>query len=125
MLEIYYKPLVFITKLSILIQYMKIFVPNHKGKTYWWIHILIWTNLLFYTAVMLVQIMACLPREKLWNPKVPGRCINIPHLLVTVAAVNIVSDVSILVLPLGKVWQLRISARRKIGVSAVFAAGVL
>ncbi|KAI4274159.1 MAG: hypothetical protein LQ337_004124 [Flavoplaca oasis] len=51
-LQIFYNPLIFITKLSILLQYLVIFVPNSTGKTYWAIHFVIWVNLLFYLAVI-------------------------------------------------------------------------
>jgi hypothetical protein len=37
----------------------------------------------------------------------------------------VVSDVSILVLPLFKVWSLKLSNKHKIGVSSVFVTGVL
>ena len=53
---IYYIPLIFVSKLSILLQYMKLFTPTHTGKTYWSIHFLIWSNLLFYLAIMLADL---------------------------------------------------------------------
>ncbi|KAF7509484.1 hypothetical protein GJ744_008047 [Endocarpon pusillum] len=123
-MEIYYNPLIFITKLSILLQYIKIFAPSRTGKTYWSVHFLIWINLLFYIAVMLVQIMQCLPRAKIWNPTIPGRCVDIANVLIVGAIINVVSDVSILVLPIHKVWHLQMPRNRKIGVSAVFMAGL-
>lgn len=74
---------------------------------------------------MLVQIMECLPREKFWNPTVPGHCVNLPVVLITGAVINIISDFSILVLSMGKIWQLQMSQKKKLGVSTVFAAGLL
>lgn len=68
---------------------------------------------------MLVQIMGCLPREKIWNPTVKGRCINLSAVLIAGAVINIILDFSILVLPIGKIWQLQMSNRSKLGVSAV------
>ena len=97
---IYYIPLIFVSKLSILLQYLKLFTPNHTGKTYWSIHFLIWSNLLFYLTIMLAALVAG-------------------------AVINVISDFAILVLPIGKIWQLHMSPRRKLGVCAVFSAGVL
>ncbi|KAL8885343.1 MAG: hypothetical protein Q9205_001018, partial [Flavoplaca limonia] len=106
-LQIFYNPLIFITKLSILLQYLVIFVPNSTGKTYWAIHFVICVNLLFYLAVMLVQIFQCQPREKIWHPLLPGRCVDLAAVLISGAVINVISDLSILVLPVAKIWQLQ------------------
>lgn len=124
-IEIYYSPLIYVTKLSILIQLMRIFVPNHRGKTYWWIHFLIWGNFLFYVPVIMVSIMACIPRAKIWNPTMKGHCVDISSVLIATAAINVVSDLTILVLPIVKIWQLQTSQYKRIGISTIFAAGGL
>lgn len=115
----------FILKVSILVQYLKIFVPYRSGKTYWAIHALIWANLMFYLACMLVGIMECLPRKKIWDPLVPGTCSNEFAILIAAAVINIVSDFSILILPIAKIWQLQITTARKWGISAIFGTGLL
>lgn len=100
-------------------------MPTHKGKTYYLIQVNIWFNLLFYTVFGLLSVFACLPRRKIWEPSTPGHCVNENLFLVITAAFNIVSDFCILLLPLGKIWRLQMPVRRKVGVSAVFAAGLL
>ena len=55
----------FITKLSILIQFIRIFVTYRRDRTYWCIHVLIWVNALFCVAATIVLIMTCLPRQKI------------------------------------------------------------
>lgn len=122
--EICYGPLIFIAKLSILLQYIRIFVPTHRSAIYYWIVVLIWSNALFYVADTLVEIFQCVPRAKIWDPTMPGRCVNVNIAFVTTAAVNVVSDFSILLLPLGRIWQLQMPTRRKLTISAVFAAGL-
>ena len=44
---------------------------------------------------------------------------------VVTATINVFSDIVIIVLPLFKVWRLKLPVRRKIGVGAVFATGIL
>ncbi|CAD6582658.1 MAG: hypothetical protein ASARMPREDX12_000997 [Alectoria sarmentosa] len=122
--EIIYGPLLFITKLSILLLYIRIFVPTHRGARFHWIKFLIWSNFLFYFADTLVEIFQCVPRTKIWNPTIPGRCVNVDIAFVTTAAVNVVSDFSILLLPLICIWQLQMPTRRKLTICAVFAAGL-
>ncbi|KAJ4356387.1 uncharacterized protein N0V89_004420 [Didymosphaeria variabile] len=45
-------------------------------------------------------------------------------MLIIGAVVNFISDVSILVLPIWKVWQLQLSTAKKIGVTSIFATGL-
>jgi hypothetical protein len=119
--------LIFITKLSILLQYLRIFCPN--GATNGWTRKIIWAlvlfNLLFYIAVMIPQIMACNPREKIWHPLINGKCLDLSLILIAGAIVNIFSDFSILILPMVKVWQLQLTRSKKLGLVAVFATGIL
>lgn len=123
--EILYCPLIFLTKLSILLQYLRIFVPNHAGKLYYTVLLIIWLNLLFYTATTLVEIFTCMPRKKIWEPSTPGRCVNTGFLVITTGAINVISDFSILMLPLSSIWGLQMPKKRKIALSAVFATGLL
>ena len=123
--EILYCPLMFITKLSILLQYLRIFVPNHTGKLYYTVQFIIWFNLLFYIASTLAEIFGCIPRKKIWEPTTPGRCVNTNVVVIATGAINIISDFSILVLPLSSIWGLQMPRRRKIALSAVFATGLL
>ncbi|MCJ1350127.1 MAG: hypothetical protein MMC33_000108 [Icmadophila ericetorum] len=125
--EIVYGPTVFLTKLSILLQYHQIFVPTRAGNklTFYSIHILIWTNLLLYFIDTFVEAFACTPREMIWNPFVTsGHCLNINANLVATASFNILSDFSIFALPLFVIWKLHLPTKEKIGVSAIFAVGL-
>ena len=122
---ILYCPLIFITKLSILLQYLCIFVPNHTGKLYYTVQFIIWFNLLFYIASTLAEIFTCIPRKKIWEPTTSGRCVNINIVVLATGAINIISDFSILVLPLSSIWGLQMPRKRKIALSAVFATGLL
>ena len=58
-------------------------------------------------------------------PTEPGHCINNEEVFVAGGTINVVSDFTILLLPIVEVWRLHMSTRRKIGVSAVFATGLL
>lgn len=122
--EIMYSPIICAAKVSILFQFLRIFVPRHQGTTYWIIHFVIWTNVGFYLATTFALIFQCTPREKIWHPYIPGRCMNLDVQIVTSGSWNVISDISILVLPLHCIWLLQIPIKRKLGVSAVFATGL-
>ncbi|KAL8744111.1 MAG: hypothetical protein Q9190_003612 [Brigantiaea leucoxantha] len=120
-----YAPTIFLAKLVILTQYLRIFAPFKKGFTYWATHILIWSNALFYIATFFVVLFQCIPRTKIWRPSVSGRCIDIDAEIITNGAWNVASDIAILLLPIRAIWQLKLSRRKKLEVSGVFAIGLL
>ncbi|MCJ1259014.1 hypothetical protein MMC24_006848, partial [Lignoscripta atroalba] len=104
---------------------MTIFLPHRSGPAYYAIHILIWTNVLYYTISTFVEIFQCSPRKKLWDPKIPGHCINDNHgIQVYSGSLNVLSDFSILVLPLPLIWRLQMPFLRKLRVTAVFSVGL-
>ncbi len=85
--------------------------------------ITIWFVLIFYIAVLFVAVFACWPREKIWDPLVPGKCVNAPAVLITTSAINAATDLVILFLPIVSVWKLQMGSHKKWGVSAIFATG--
>ena len=66
-----------------------------------------------------------MPKEKLWDPTLPGFCVNYPITLMIVGIFNASSDLVILILPMAWIWGLKMSTTRKLGVSAIFAFGGL
>lgn len=114
------------TKLAILLQYLRIFVPNKRSKTYYFTISLIWTNLIFYVVIGFCAAFMCSPRERIWNPLVPGECrLSLAGILIAGGVINIFSDFCVLALPLASIWQLQMATKHKIGISAVFAVGLL
>ena len=124
-IQILYSPVIFITKLSILIQVKHIFAPTRRKAAYYVCHLMIWINLLFYTAITFVAIFTCTPREKFWKPSTPGHCVNMNIVNIITSIINSVSDLTLLLLPIICVFQLQMTLRKKIGISAVFAAAAL
>ena len=123
--EIIYGVIILITKVSILLLYSRLFAPSRKSMTYFFIQLLLCFNVLFYTAITLVKIFECTPRRKIWEKSTPGRCINIAALLYVTGTVNVCSDIAILILPLNVIWHLHLPMKRRVGVSAAFAAALL
>ncbi|KAI1774062.1 hypothetical protein F4818DRAFT_420727 [Hypoxylon cercidicola] len=123
--ELLYCVVMFTIKYVVLYQIRAIFFSHNRGSFYCKvISGLIWVNLLLYTGFFFSFIFACIPREKIWRPTVQGRCINTPVAIAACAALNLVSDLAILVTPIIVVWKLQIPVTKKVGASAVFAVGV-
>ena len=80
---------------------------------------------MFYLAFFLISIFQCSPRVKIWKPEEPGRCLDVNALYLASASFNVVSDIAMLSIPIYLIWNLQMSAQRKIGISAIFATGAL
>ena len=110
-------------KISILLFYRAIFV----GKIF---DICIYATGTFVVAwgvaVPLVSIFSCHPIG-VFHPTKEGTvvCINYRNFFIGTSLLNILADVAILCLPLGKVWELQMSRNSKAAVSGMFLMGGL
>lgn len=69
--------------------------------------------------------VACHPHNKLWNPLLPGECINTTFSGTLISSVNLAVDAVLFILPQKVIWGLHMSTKRKLGVSLIFFIGVL
>lgn len=113
------------SKLSILLLYMKIFVPSRRGGVFWANQSLVWVNAMFYFGAVIALICQCIPRAKISNPTLAGRCTDVYLSFLISGVFNVLSDFFILVFPLWAIWHLQMPLKRKAGISFVFATGVL
>ncbi|KAI0198610.1 hypothetical protein F4808DRAFT_451864 [Astrocystis sublimbata] len=117
--------LIFI-KTCILLDWLHIFVPRgSRGTFFWMCHGLIWFNILFYSSAEVAGNLSCRPFNRIWDKRIPGNCFNRKPLDLTTSSVNLLCDVFILLAPQKVIWKLRLATGKKIGVSIVFAIGLL
>lgn len=109
-----------LVKWSILALYLAIF-PQRKFQI--WVHCVSAVNLLNAVAIVLVSCLQCRPLESLWNPEIPGVCINFSYFSVFNSTFNFVIDIVILLTPLPLVRRLNSSTRKKVLLSINFALG--
>lgn len=114
-------------KLSLLLQYLKIFVPVRNNSIMVLVtYCVIWSTSTYYLITTFLEIFACSPRERFWNLLITkGHCFNINAVNITSAVINCISDFVILLLPQGVIWRLHMPFQRKLGISAIFLAGFL
>ncbi|KAI1827654.1 hypothetical protein F4861DRAFT_492070 [Xylaria intraflava] len=126
-LTILYGPCCIFVKISILAQYIEIFLPTREPrKLYWSIIVLAVANFLYYVITTFLEIFACTPIAKAWDPLITdGHCINTLALFVASSAVNTASDLIILALPQTIIWRLNASSKDKITVSFVFLVAII
>ena len=88
--------------------------------------VIIGVTLVYYIMSTFITAFSCSPHEKIWNPLVTdGHCLDNNALVLVTCVFNIVSDVTILLLPTRAVWKLQMARKKKIGIILLFAIGLL
>ncbi|KAI9658026.1 MAG: hypothetical protein M1821_002686 [Bathelium mastoideum] len=118
-----YGPTTMAAKLSVLFQIKRIFAVAKKDVVYWMMAFSIILNLIFYTGLFLSYAFQCWPRQKIWNPTVPGKCISSSKSNLAAGMLNLISDVEALLLPAWAIWHLKMPLKRKLAAYAVFGVG--
>ncbi|MCJ1469750.1 hypothetical protein MMC07_008392 [Pseudocyphellaria aurata] len=113
----------FFTKLSILLLFLRIFVPpqSQKTKIFYAIWFVIWFNFFYCVALVLTVLLQCVGKKH--GSKTT--CIDTFSLLITASTINVLSDIVMLIIPLNSVWKLHMSRKQKCGLSIIFAVGML
>lgn len=111
------------TKLSILLLYRRIFTTNDpifKWALYTVGSVLIgWATAGFFTTVF-----QCWPVHIAWtNPFQEDACIDLVPALIGLATINTLLNGAVLILPLPKLWNLRISKSQKVALCGIFVLG--
>lgn len=122
MVEVVYGMDIFLIKLSWLFMLHRIFPGKCLLRLAWAIGSLVTA----YTIVQIVcSVFQCVPIRALWNPQVPGRCINLDDVFVLCGSLNIATDIAIICLPMPQLWTLKVSNIRKIQLTFMFLLGGL
>ncbi|KAF3765041.1 hypothetical protein M406DRAFT_107002 [Cryphonectria parasitica EP155] len=110
-------------RLSVLLLYLRSFYPRGvtRGGPWWAIHAVIWINVLYSIALILVVCLQCVP----YGLPFGDTCINEWLLLVLSSIINIISDFAILVIPLALIFKLQMSQNKRWAMWALFAFGSL
>ncbi|EMR62433.1 putative integral membrane protein [Eutypa lata UCREL1] len=110
-------------KLSILLLYLRAFFPARVSKSaFWWvIQVTIWVNVMYTVVHVLVIALQCVPSKQPWGT----HRIHESGLLIAAAVVNIISDVAVVVIPIGAIWKIQISREKKWALWSLFGFGML
>ena len=108
-------------KLSILLMFLRIFSPpgTPKKAFYWWTVGTAWFNVLYATAILPILILQCQGGQDLTTT----HCISDYVSLILGSIANTLTDIIMLVIPIGAIWKLHMQIRQKVGISAIFAVG--
>ncbi|KAF5690999.1 integral membrane protein PTH11 [Fusarium circinatum] len=75
-------------------------------------------------AILLVVLFGCTPFKKSWDPTIlEGSCVDRGAVYICTAALGILSDLVLLIMPLPMILQLQMPRRQKAGLVVLFAIG--
>ncbi|MCJ1310165.1 hypothetical protein MMC25_003826 [Agyrium rufum] len=113
------------TKISICL-FAKRIPSSHRLKSFLWSLIAFVT--VVNTACAIVFVITCRPLNKLWNPAVPGTCIDFNaflYMLYVQAAASVLVDLACTALPILVLWKVQISLENKIAICGLMAVGLV
>jgi hypothetical protein len=123
--ELLYLTSIAITKISILLFYLRIFPQQGLRRA---IYVTIVFCVLYIIAFVTPTALQCIPVRyawERWDGEHHGKCINLNADAWASAAFNIVLDLVVICLPLRELKNLAMSRRRKFGVMLMFLGGGL
>lgn len=88
-------------------------------------HVVIGVIFIFYVVTFGFNLFMCRPREKYWNRLQTGSCYDWDASLLGTGFFNVFSDFALLMLPVRDIWKLHVPFKKKLGILAVFATGLL
>ncbi|TDZ30088.1 hypothetical protein CTRI78_v011889 [Colletotrichum trifolii] len=112
-----------VTKISILLFYLKIF-PRKEIRIACWVFIGL--NVAYLIVFELISIFQCSPVDgawRAWDKEYPAKCNNINIQGWAAAGVNIVLDLGTLILPLNELYKLSLSTKKKVQIMLMFSVG--
>ncbi|KXJ93534.1 hypothetical protein Micbo1qcDRAFT_161544 [Microdochium bolleyi] len=119
--SIVYIPAAYVTKVTLLLLVARVFAVMErvvKG-----IHIFIIALFFAYLPIQIVKIIACNPIPSYWDPDITGHCLDQRKMFVSDLCLAIITDVTILVLPIPLTWSLSFPWKKKLKIALLLGAG--
>lgn len=111
-----------LTKSSIILQYQRIFSMKKFQIASW----IVMASVIVYTVwAVFGSIFACIPVRAFWTQTEHAKCINQKAMWFTNAAINIITDFAIIMLPMPVVRSLQMGKRQKQVLLLIFGIGGL
>ncbi|KAJ9291698.1 hypothetical protein DTO021C3_599 [Paecilomyces variotii] len=110
------------TKFSILFNYLRVF-PNRRLRLSCYIMMCVVTS--YSTWAIVSGYFTCVPVAKFWDPTIKGHCLNFQALWFFNAAMNIITDTTLLIIPMPVLSHLQLPKKQKFALMGVFAVGAI
>ncbi|KNG80939.1 PTH11-like integral membrane protein [Aspergillus nomiae NRRL 13137] len=118
----FYNASLALTKFSILFQYLRIF-PDRRFRMACWV--VMGVVALYGTWAVVSAFVNCVPVAKFWDRTIAGSCLSFEAVWFFNASMNIVTDLTLLIMPMPLLSQLQLPRLQKFALMGVFAIGGL
>ncbi|KAI4721908.1 hypothetical protein E4T48_01880 [Aureobasidium sp. EXF-10727] len=116
-----YSVTMFFSKLSILLLYRRLFPITNFAMSWWFVT---GFTIAYSVGGVAASLFQCRPMASAWTLTIhPDYCINTEKFYTANAALNVASDIMILLLPVPIVWGLNTDLRKKIILTGLFSMG--
>lgn len=109
-------------QISILLYYRRIFTTQKFKRKTLGLGVIV---ALAWLVSELGIILQCFPLDSYWNPLVAGHCQNLNIFVMVMGLIDLLLDISILILPMSMIPELRLPLKHKISLSVIFLLGGL
>ncbi|KAJ5503478.1 hypothetical protein N7463_006352 [Penicillium fimorum] len=109
-------------KYSILALYKRLFATRQMAIA---VNVMFGFVTLWVVGVYVAGALLCIPVSKFWDQSIPGACLDPAKFYYGMQIPNILTDVILLIMPMGVVWNLTIPKTQKMLLSGVFLLGGL
>ncbi len=110
-----------LTKISILVLYLRIFTYHYARWVIWAILVI---TIVYNIAGFIVQMTTCVPLSKLWEPSEYGTCHSLA-LAWAFIGMHVATDFIVFIIPIPIVWSMTMSLRQKLLLLVLFSLGFL
>ncbi|KAK3987148.1 hypothetical protein QBC44DRAFT_332011 [Cladorrhinum sp. PSN332] len=117
-----------LVKCAILIEWTSIFAPQGKHDYFAWACYAACSAIALVSVILFIMsLVNCTPFEANWNPLAPdAHCrFGVPQFGLASSVTNLALDIIPLILAQKVIWGLRMSWKRKVGISAIFLVGII
>lgn len=127
----FYQTVLPLLKTAILLEWLRILAPpgqgNRLASPFWWGCVSVMAlQVVWAVACVVLLNVQCSPHEAIWKVYMPRElCFNLVPVQLTSGAVQLASDVVMLLLPQRTIWELKLSWQKRLGVSVIFGLGIL
>ncbi|KAI8964848.1 hypothetical protein F5Y11DRAFT_345047 [Daldinia sp. FL1419] len=116
-------------KSAILIQWCRIFVPrgNRLANYFWWgaFFVISIQVAAAFSKIILLN-LRCTPHSAIWDISIADRkCFSLYKIQASSATIQLVCDITILLLPQRIIWGLQMTWQRRLGVLTIFGMGLI
>ncbi|KAI0405765.1 hypothetical protein F4802DRAFT_133396 [Xylaria palmicola] len=110
-------------KVAIVVEWVRVFSPASRDAFFWSCQAILWLNVAYYIATIVVESMQCTPHNLIWDPTVKGACLEAKAIEAT-SSINVVSDIVMLAAPQFVIWRLKLSTGIRAGMTLMSAIGL-